>query len=196
MRKKREPLQPRPKGTSRRRGYRNSESVFKCTGLKTGAVICNHGTQSFLSNMEVREGGQGNKYLAPLSSSPRIYSAGKPNQKLQGKVNLLTPSIMVTFQVTEQNWKGWRVDMERLRRNIQYSSICNFLCNARRWFSWRCSRVQGRRGASLELTTLLDDSGIGRPHDNLVVRKCSCFLPNNCVAGWPKWRIMPHEQNR
>lgn len=54
-------------------------------------------------------------------------------------------------------------------------------------------RVQRMRGASQELTLYLNDSDIGKPLDNLVVRKCSCFLLN---MGNLREESLPHEQTR
>lgn len=42
-------------------------------------------------------------------------------------------------------------------------------------------------------THLIYDSDIGKPPDNLVVRKCSCFLLN---MGDLSEELLPHEQTR
>lgn len=55
------------------------------------------------------------------------------------------------------------------------------------------SKVQRMRGAPQELTLYLNDSDIGKPLDNLVVRKCSCFLLN---MGDLSEKLLPHEQTK
>lgn len=72
--------------------------------------------------------------------------------------------------------------MERLRGNIQYRSLSSVLYSARHGLTWGASGVQSLRGTSQEHTIRLQDCDLGKPHDNLVVRKCSCFLLNNYVS--------------